>query len=206
MQLNRFHALAAGVLAASMLSSGVAFAAKDLKAQPVVFAGNTVDECGSPVVPGDTKHAVARWDNKVGEKDDNGNANFALRLEKNAPTTECTAAGASIDGAEGQPADVIYGFDYKVGTYCGAGAPRFNLVATDGFHFIGGCANGTLTPGPEAGWNRVTFDATIPAQANPPVAPGATIISLSLIQDEQGQALLDNILVGANAPITKPGR
>jgi hypothetical protein len=203
MQFRHFRSVAVGVLAAGMLTS-VAFAAKDLKAQPVTFAGNTVDECGSPVIAGDRKHAVARWDNKVGEQDDNGNADFALRLEKNAPTTECTAAGAIIDGAEGQPAFVTYGFDYKTGTYCGAGAPRFNLVASDGFHFVGGCANGTASPGPEAGWTSVTFNPA--TQAFPPITPGATIVSLSLIQDEQGQALLDNIRVGANDPITKPGR
>jgi len=199
MKVRYFRALAVGALAVGMLSN-VAFAANDLKAQPFTFAGS---DCG-PV--GSKQHVVAQWDNKVGEKDENGNANFALRLEKNAPTAECASAGATIDGAQGQPADVNYGFDYKTGTYCGAGAPRFNLQATDGFHFIGGCANGTATPGSEAGWTRVTFDASNPAQAFPPVAPGATIVSLELLQDEQGKALLDNIRVGANDPITKPGR
>ena len=115
-----------------------------------------------------------------------------------------TAAGASIDGVEGQPAFVTYGFDYKTGTYCGAGATRFNLVASDGSHFVGGCANGDASPGSESGWTRVTFDPT--TDAFPPITPGATIVSLSLIHDEQGQALLDNIRVGANDPITKPGR
>ena len=202
MQFKHFRSVAAGLLAASLLT-GVAFAAQDLKAQPVKFAGSTVDECGANPVPGDTKHAVAQWDSKVGEKDDNGAANFALRLEKNAPTTECTAAGASIDGVEGQPAFVTYGFDYKTGTACTGGAPRFNLVASDGFHFVGGCGNGTSTPGAETGWTHVTFDPA--AQAFPPITPGATIVSLSLIQDEQGKALLDNIKIGANDPITKPG-
>jgi hypothetical protein len=199
MQLRHLHAVGIALLAVGMLTN-VAFAAKDLKAQPFVFAG----DCSVPA--GDKQHGVAQWDNKVGEKDDNGNANFALRLEKNAPTTECTAAGATIDGAQGQPADVKYGFDYKNGTHCGAGAPRFNLTASDGFHFIGGCANGTASPGSEAGWTRVTFDATNPLQASPVVAPGATIISLELIVDEQGKALVDNIRVGTNDPITKPGR
>ena len=147
---------------------------------------------------------MAQWDSKAGEKDDRGNADQALRIEKNAPTTECTAAGADIDGAEGQSAFVTYGFDFKDGSYCGAGAPRFNLEATDGFHFVGGCANGDTSPGSESGWTRVKFDPT--TDAFPAITPGAKIVSLSLIQDEQGKALLDNIRVGSNDPITKAGR
>jgi hypothetical protein len=69
---------------------------------------------------------------------------------------------------------------------------------------VGGCGNGDTSPGSEAGWTRVTFDPT--TDAFPAITPGATIVSVSLIQDEQGKALLDNIRVGANDPITKPGR
>ncbi len=54
-------------------------------------------------------------------------------------------------------------------------------------------------------WFRVTFDLTNPAQAFPPVAPGATLVSVTLIQDEQGKSVLDNINVNGKR-IKKPGR
>jgi hypothetical protein len=78
MQLRHLHAVGIALLAVGMLTN-VAFAAKDLKAQPFVFAG----DCSVPA--GDKQHGVAQWDNKVGEKDDNGNANSALRLETRLP-------------------------------------------------------------------------------------------------------------------------
>lgn len=151
----------------------------------------------------------ARWVGKVGEADDRGNGNFALYLQKAAPTAANSAAGAIIDGVEGQPADGVYGFDYRNGGQCGAGSPRYNLLATDGFHFIGGCANGTQTPAATPGWTTTTFDATNPAQAFPVVAPGATIISLTLIADEgtdtgPGFIYTDNLNINGQL-ITKPG-
>ncbi len=126
-----------------------------------------------------------------------------------APPSANSAAGAIIDGVEGQPADGVYGFDYRAGGQCGAGSPRYNLLATDGFHFIGGCANGTQTPSATPGWVTTTFDATKPAQAFPVVAPGATVISLTLIADEGtdtgvGYIYTDNLNINGQL-ITKPG-
>ena len=160
--------------------------------------------------PDKTGAVAAKWVNKVGQPDDRGNGNFALYLQKAAPTTANSAAGAIIDGVEGQPADGIYGFDYRNDGQCSAGSPRYNLLATDGFHFIGGCANGTQTPAPGApGWTRTTFDASNPGQAFPVVTPGATIISLTLIVDEGtdtgvGFIYTDNLNVLGQF-ITKPG-
>jgi len=107
-----------------------------------------------------------------------------------------------------------FGFDIRLDGYCGAGAPRFNLTATDGFHFIGGCSNGTVSApfldrqGRQ--WVHVTFDPQNPGQAFPVVAPGAKIISLSIIVDEDtrgsaaGASVVDNVNVnGAN--VGKPG-
>ncbi|PYS76308.1 MAG: hypothetical protein DMF67_10000 [Acidobacteria bacterium] len=160
--------------------------------------------------PDHTGAVQAQWISKVGQPDDRGNGAFALYLQKAAPTAANMAAGAIIDGVEGQPADGIYGFDYRNGGQCGAGSPRYNLLATDGFHFIGGCANGTQTPAPGApGWTRTTFDASNPAQAFPVVTPGATIISLTLIVDEgtdlgPGYIFTDNLNILGQF-ITKPG-
>jgi len=151
--------------------------------------------------PGKTGIIVSQWKPKVGLADA-GASNHGLVLQKNGDTSVVAAAGASILGAEGQPADGVY--EYDISGYCGAGSPRFNLEATDGFHFIGGCSNGTSSPRPEPGWKHVTVDATNPAQAFPPAAAGATIVSLALISDEQGQSIVDNIDVNDNV-IEKPG-
>jgi hypothetical protein len=152
----------------------------------------------------------AQWVSHVGESDDRGNATFALYLQKAAPTAANMAAGAVIDGVEGQPADGVYGFDYRNDGQCGGGSPRYNLLASDGFHFIGGCANGTAAPAPGApGWTRVTFSATNPGQAFPVVTPGATISSLTIIVDEgtdtgPGYIYTDNLNINGQY-ITKPG-
>jgi len=158
--------------------------------------------------PDKTGSVDAKWISKVGEADDRGNGYFALYLQKAAPTATNAAAGAIIDGVEGQPADGVYGFDYRNGGQCGAGSPRYNLLATDGFHFIGGCSNGTPAPAATPGWTTTTFSATNPAQAFPPVTPGATIISLTLIVDEGtpgvGYIYTDNLNINGQL-ITKPG-
>ena len=159
--------------------------------------------------PNNTGAVQAQWVSKVGEPDDRGKGNFALYLQKAAPTSAFSAAGAIIDGVEGKPADGIYGYDWRTDGQCGAGSPRYNLLATDGFHFIGGCANGTQTPAATPGWMTATFDASNPAQAFPVVTPGATIISLTLIVDEgtdtgPGYIYTDNLNVVGQL-ITKPG-
>lgn len=159
--------------------------------------------------PDKTGAVEARWVGKVGEADDRGKGAFALYLQKAAPTAANSAAGAVIDGVEGQPADGVYGFDYRADGQCGGGSPRYNLLATDGFHFIGGCANGTQAPSATPGWVTVTFQATNPAQAFPVVTPGATIISLTLIADEgtdtgPGYIYTDNLNINGQL-ITKPG-
>ena len=158
--------------------------------------------------PDKTGAVAAKWISGVGEQDDRGNADFALYLQKAAPTATNAAAGAIIDGVQGKPASGIYGYDYRIGGQCGGGSPRYNLEATDGFHFIGGCANGTQAPLGN-GWVRVTFDSSNPAQAFPVVAPGEIIVSLTLIVDEgtdtgPGYIYLDNLNI-LGQYITKPG-
>jgi hypothetical protein len=145
--------------------------------------------------PDATGIVVAGWQDGVGLPDVGG-SNHGLVLQKNGATSTNAAAGADITGVEGLSAD---GFAFDVNGYCGAGSPRFNVEASDGFHFLG-CANGTVTDGP-AGWSHVTFSQ---AQANPPIATGATVESVQLIADEQGQSVVDNIEVAGNV-VGKPG-
>jgi hypothetical protein len=165
-----------------------------LQATPSVFVG-TAPGC-APSPPG-SNIVTSAWLTGMGLPD-NGTSNltpstppnrdphYGLLLSKNGATGDCSAAGADITGAAGMVA-TEFGFDYRIGGHCGAGAPRFNLVTNDNvFHFIGGCSNGTKTPAPQdpTQWMRVRFSPTNLAQAFPPVAPGAKIKTLSIIFDE----------------------
>ena len=154
--------------------------------------------------PDNTKCPRANWSNGIGLQDSNGNTSFGLQLEKNCALDVVASAGAVLSQVKGitlNPSGL--GYDIKDTSPCGAGAPRFNVSASDGFHFMGGCANGTKTPLGN-GWTRVTIDPYNPAQAFPVLAPGATINSITLIVDEPGQYTLDNIQVNG-VYIDKPG-
>jgi hypothetical protein len=146
--------------------------------------------------PGATGIVVAGWQDGVGLLD-GGGSNHGLVLQKNGATSTNAAAGADIAGVEGQVAD---GFAFDVSGHCGAGSPRFNVDASDGFHFLG-CADGTVTDGPAPGWSHITISQ---AQASPPITSGATIDSVQLIADEEGQSVVDNIAVAGNT-VGKPG-
>jgi hypothetical protein len=118
-----------------------------------------------------------------------------LTLQKNASTTFNSAAGASIEGLATSTLTEL-GFDYKTGTYCGAGAPRFNVYTTAGTYYFFGCTYGTHTDLGN-GWTRVRF-ANADAQPADGVTafPGfgsTTVTGIEIVQDEEGQALLDNI-------------
>jgi hypothetical protein len=190
-----------GVLAAaSSLLLGLAapsFAA-DVKMKAVPF---TYD-------PDHTGIIVSAWQPHTGLADAGG-SDHGLVLQKNGPTTTNAAAGAVITGAEGQTAvsGPSFGWEYQTGTYCGAGAPRFNVVTSDGvLHFLGGCANSTQTADlANPGWTQVTIDPTNPSQAFPVITPTETISSVAVVFDEQGRTVLDNILVNDNPLIEKPG-
>lgn len=93
-------------------------------------------------------------------------------------------------------------------TVAAAGASRFNIMTTDNVtHFLG-----CNSPAPASdtviapGWHRKRYD---PATAFPPVLPGSTIQSISIIFDEgtdqgNGFVYLDNIDING-ALIGKPG-
>jgi hypothetical protein len=177
-----------------------------LQVKPGTFVG-AADACfpGSPAgTPGGVK---AAWRTHKGLPDA-GRSDHALVLTKSVDTTDCSSAFARVRGVSGLPA-LTLGFDYREDSYCGAGSARFNVLASDGFHFVGGCANGTPVPAGTdrrgADWLRVTFDLTDPTVAFPAVAPGATLVSVSILQDEQGTSILDNISVNGKR-IGKPGR
>lgn len=171
---------------------------KGFNVKPFEFVG-TAAQC-SPS-PAGTPIVGAAWVKHFGLSTGGDNKREALFLSKNGPTGDCSSAGAEIKGVKGITLTEL-GFDQRNGGHCGAGATRFNVQATDGFHFMGGCANATQTPAtPQAGWMRIRIDPSNPTQAFPVITPGATIISISLLFDEgvdigpdfSGIAVLDNI-------------
>src|SRR5204863_9718919 len=127
-------------------------------------------------------------------------------------------AQATITGANGTTvsATTEFGFDYRNGGHCGAGAPRFNVTTNDNITHFGGCAGGTPTPAPQdpAQWTRVRLT---PAQFFPPIVPGTKIKSISIIFDEGtdssspsdpngvGLAVIDNIDVNGKLITHGPG-
>ncbi len=125
--------------------------------------------------------------------DNHDNQNAGLVMVKTGPISNDAASGANINGLNGKAITEL-GFDIRADGYCSGGSPRFDLLTSDGvFHFIGGCANGTKTTNGSTEWVRVRFDLTNPAQAFPPVAPGATVKQIDITFDEPGQAIVDNI-------------
>jgi hypothetical protein len=86
-----------------------------------------------------------------------------MLLQKNGPTTDCSAATATITVGGSAVLSLTIdtlGFDFRNGTSCGAGAPRFNVYSGSTTYFFG-CASGTKTAAPQdpAQWTRVTFNA-----------------------------------------------
>ncbi|HET7363050.1 MAG TPA: hypothetical protein VFJ70_05685 [Burkholderiales bacterium] len=191
-----------------------------LKAEPFVFIGDSGD-CGTLATgepsPAGSRIVTSAWLGGMGLPDDPTNPkrdpHTGLLLSKNGATADCSAAGAEIHGVKRMEvgATFVLGFDYRNGGHCGAGAPRFNVSYTapdgsDGFSFVGGCANDTPTPAPQdpTEWTRVRFTA---ASQFPPIPPGSRIRSISIIYDEGtdsvsvedprgvGLAVIDNIFV-----------
>jgi hypothetical protein len=196
----------------------------ELRAIPFVFIG-TADECG---VAG--SHIVtAAWLGGMGLPDNGGSNTTALDLatnpnnddphrglllSKNGPTPDCSSSGAVIAGFARGTTLTELGFDYRNGTHCGAGAPRFNITSTLGFTYFAGCAAGTKTPAPQdpLEWTRVRINMAAQVFPASPTAPpfvfgpgGTQVRRLSILYDEGtdtpgvedprgvGLSVLDNI-------------
>jgi hypothetical protein len=209
---NHRRLAVATAAAAAITLAGAAYADKPepgdhLRLHPWTYVGQAGD-CGTGAPAGSNIVASALV-KKFGLPDANGKPGKALMLSKNGLTADCSSAGASIDGVGptkkgNQPGITLteLGYDVRNGGHCASGAPRFNVVATDGLHFMGACNNATVTVDtPQAGWKRVRIDPTNPAQAFPPLAAGATIVSIDIVFDEgvdtgpdfSGFVMLDNI-------------
>jgi len=103
--------------------------------------------------------------------------------------------GGSQPAVEGHSASTIQELNFDVKGYCGAGAPRFNIVSGSNVAFLG-CASGVVGPITN-GYTHVEFT---PAQiaaalATAGIAPTDTVDDLYVILDEIGTANIHNISV-----------
>jgi len=139
------------------------------------------------------------------------NRNEGLLLAKTGPTTNFASAGARLVGS-GVKGKILteLGYDLRKpltaldprGSHCGAGAPRFNVVTSDGVtHFIGCNSPPAVLAGTSNAWIRLRWGAAQLLAAFPPITPGSTASSITIIFDEGtdtgpdnfGLAVLDNI-------------
>jgi hypothetical protein len=167
------------------------------QAIPETFVG-TANQCAP--YPAGSRIVTSAWLNGFGLPDNGGqngvpstarDPHSGLLLSKNGPTADCSAAGARITGGSDMKITATFelGFDFRNGSHCGAGAPRFNVTTSDGHIFFFGCADGTQSPAPQdpAQWTRVRFTAAQAAPqtaANPPFASETGIRSIEIIFDE----------------------
>src|SRR6266704_6605138 len=80
------------------------------------------------------EQSFAKWEAHEGEPDSKGNADQALYFQKLTATATFAAAFAVIDGLQGQAASELtnLSWEHRPDGWCGAGAPRWNVVVTDG--------------------------------------------------------------------------
>jgi hypothetical protein len=189
------------VIVFGALSPATSPAQSSSRAVPFVFIG-TAAECGGP--PG-SDIVTAAWLGGMGLPDNGGlnspnpstanDPHMGLLLSKNGPTADCSSAGATITNPPRTITEL--NFDYRNGTHCGAGAPRFNVVSTAGFRYFLGCGHGLHTPATQdpTQWTHVEFSAAAcvadpscvspAAAAAPPFVFGTTTIrSISIVYDE----------------------
>ena len=132
-------------------------------------------------------------------------------LAKTGPTANVAAAGAELKGVRGIVITSIGydirkfgGFASPLGSHCGAGAPRFNVVTAFGTHFIGCASPPPISQVLGQAWTRMAWST---AAAFPPIPPGAAVETIDIVFDEGtdtgpdnfGIAILDNIMVNGVA-------
>jgi len=153
---------------------------------------------------------AADWVKHLGLPQDSDKNRFGLILSKNGTTPTNASAGLVVHGVKDLHLTEL-GFDVRNGGHCGAGAPRFNVVTSDGVTRFYGCVYGTHSPNtPAPGWQRVRFLTNVSYPGAPAITGGLTVTSISVVFDEgtdigpdfSGMVVLDNIdingvLIGA---------
>ena len=134
-----------------------------------------------------------------------GTANAALvagtltlsKLCGEADSAKCTAddlsSGATVKGLTTLTSA---SWDLGPGSYCGAGAPRLNVVTSDSkIHFFGCSANRT------GDHVSLKLDAAGDGSGNGGIV-GRTVTSIDIVQDETGTAILMNLAFTGTAAVT----
>jgi hypothetical protein len=156
---------------------------------------------------------------------DSPGKNKGLLLVKTGPTSNFAAAGAVLNGVKGITLSEL-GYDIRkvaaaaspVGSHCGAGAPRFDVVLAGDppgtVHFVG-CNSPAAVAMVGDAWIRLRWGAAGLAAAFPTIPPGSVVESITIIFDEGtdlsggpdmfGLAVLDNIDVNGQLVGRGPG-
>jgi len=158
----------------------------------------------------------------TGDPKDSPGRNEGLLLVKTGSTSNFAAAGADLKGVKGITLTEL-GYDIRkttdaftpAGSHCGAGAPRFNVVTTDGVNHFVGCRSPipVSTTGGSVAWQRLRWGPVQFALAFPPILPTDVVKSIAIIFDEGtdtglefiGLAVLDNIDVNGHLAGRGPG-
>ena len=96
---------AAGLIMATVMPLAAKAAPTQYTITPRTFVGAAGD-CGPDYPAGTPGGVVSKWDNST------GNPAPSLRLEKNVPTADCSAAVADINGVSGITLTEL-NFDYQ---------------------------------------------------------------------------------------------
>src|SRR6266550_114849 len=138
--------------------------------------------------------------------------NKGLLLVKTGPTSNFAAATAELTNVKGITLTEL-GYDIRksggsggspLGSHCGAGAPRFDVVTSDGMvHFVGCNSPPGAVAAASNAWIRLRWGAAELAAAFPPIMPTDVVTRIVIVFDEGtdpsggpdqfGGAILDNI-------------
>jgi hypothetical protein len=102
--------------------------------------------------------------------DSSDNSNWGLLLSKNGPTSNNAAAVAELHNPKGIALTEL-GYDIRkhggslsvLGSHCGAGAPRFDIVTTDGVFFLGCNSPVSVQQIAGDGWTRLRWGGPLEA-------------------------------------------
>ena len=165
-------------------------------------SANTIQALPAVSDPTQSGSANAKWISGAGVPDAQVTdpENQGLLITKSSTASTKATAGVVFSNADGMALTAL-GYDIRNGSQCTAKTPAFVVVTSDGVtHVVGGCSKGVKQSSPAAGWTRVRFDPSNPAQATPPIASGTTVKTIQLVINEgpdagSGMVILDNILL-----------
>ena len=139
--------------------------------------------------------------------------NAGLLMVKTGPTNNFASVEAELKKVKGITLTEL-GYDLRKaggqltpnGSHCGAGAPRFDVITTDGVdHFVGDCNMppplGPNVTSASGDWIRLRWGPGQLAAAGPPILPTDVVQRIVIVFDEGsdtgpdnfGAAILDNI-------------